>query len=116
MCSFFECLEPPFLRPESVCKVTAIFAHSQNHWRSLTLFNLFGAPARVPSALFPKSECKGTPFWVNSQIFLGLFSHFFCHISLQMPKSLSIRNIAPPYFFESNGKYGNYENNESYGS
>ena len=77
MCSFFECLASRFLRPESVCKVTAFFIPRQNLWQCLTLFNLFGAPARVPSALFPKSECKGTPFFVNGQIFSELFSRIF---------------------------------------
>lgn len=78
MCSFFRVSRNAFLRPESVCKVTALFCLCQKARQCLTLFN-FSAPRLACRRRHSrKASAKVRPFSSTAKFFRTFFSRFFC--------------------------------------
>lgn len=78
MCSFFRVSRNAFLRPESVCKVTALFCLCQKARQCLTLFN-FSAPRLACHRRHSrKASAKVRPFSSTAKFFRTFFSRFFC--------------------------------------
>lgn len=78
MCSFFRVSRNAFLRPESVCKVTALFCLCQKVWQCLTLFNLSAPRLACRRRHFRKASAKVRPFSSTAKFFRTFFSRFFC--------------------------------------
>lgn len=78
MCSFFRVSRNAFLRPESVCKVTALFCLCQKVRQCLTLFN-FSAPRLACRRRHSrKASAKVRPFSSTAKFFSHFFLLFFC--------------------------------------
>ena len=78
MCSFFRVSRNAFLRPESVCKVTALFCLCQKVRQRLTLFN-FSAPRLTCRRRHSrKASAKVRPFLSTAKFFRTFFRGFFC--------------------------------------
>lgn len=99
MCSFFRVSRNAFLRPESVCKVTALFCLCQKARQCLTLFN-FSAPRLACRRRHSrKASAKVRPFSSTAKFFRTFFRGFFAKTGLRTPKTLSFHNIAQLIFF-----------------
>ncbi len=99
MCSFFRVSRNAFLRPESVCKVTALFCLCQKVRQCLTLFN-FSAPRLACRRRHSrKASAKVRPFSSTAKFFRTFFRGFFAKTGLRTPKTLSFHNIAQLILF-----------------
>lgn len=78
MCSFFRVSRNAFLRPESVCKVTALFCLCQKVRQCLTLFNLSVPRLACRRRHSRKASAKVRPFSSTAKFFRTFFSRFFC--------------------------------------
>ena len=99
MCSFFRVSRNAFLRPESVCKVTALFCLCQKVRQCLTLFNLSAPRLACRRRHFRKASAKVRPFSSTAKFFRTFFRGFFAKIGPRTPKTLSFHNIAQLIFF-----------------
>lgn len=99
MCSFFRVSRNAFLRPESVCKVTALFCLCQKVRQCLTLFNLSAPRLTCRRRHFRKASAKVRPFSSTAKFFRTFFRGFFVKIGPRTPKTLSFHNIAQLIFF-----------------
>ena len=98
MCSFFRVSRNAFLRPESVCKVTALFCLCQKARQCLTLFN-FSAPRLACRRRHSrKASAKVRPFSSTAKFFRTFFRGFFAKTGPRTPKTLSFHNIAQRIF------------------
>ena len=78
MCSFFRVSRNAFLRPESVCKVTALFCLCQKVRQYLTLFHLSAPRLACRRRHSRKASAKVRPFSSTAKFFSHFFSRFFC--------------------------------------
>ena len=99
MCSFFRVSRNAFLRPESVCKVTALFCLCQKVRQCLTLFNLSAPRLACRRRHFRKASAKVRPFSSTAKFFRTFFAVFFAKTGPRTPKTLSFHNIAQLIFF-----------------
>ena len=99
MCSFFRVSRNAFLRPESVCKVTALFCLCQKVRQCLTLFNLSVPRLACRRRHFRKASAKVRPFSSTAKFFRTFFRGFFAKTGPRTPKTLSFHNIAQLIFF-----------------
>ena len=67
-----------FLRPESVCKVTALFCLCQKVRQCLTLFNFSAPRLACRRRHFRKASAKVRPFSSTAKFFRTFFRGFFC--------------------------------------
>lgn len=105
------------MRPESVCKVTALFCLCQKVRQCLTLFNLSVPRLACRRRHSRKASAKVRPFSSTAKFFSHFFSRFFC----QNRPSDTQNAIIPQYsatniFYGNNGSDGNNGNNGSNGS
>ena len=117
MCSFFRVSRNAFLRPESVCKVTALFCLCQKVRQCLTLFNLSAPRLACRRRHSRKASAKVRPFSSTAKFFRTFFRGFFC----QSRPSNTQNAIIPQYsttniFYGNNGSDGNNEDNGNNGN
>lgn len=102
MCSFFRVSRNAFLRPESVCKVTALFCLCQKVRQCLTLFNLSAPRLACRRRHFRKASAKVRPFSSTAKFFRTFFRGFFCQ-----NRPSNTQNAIIPQYSTTNIFYGN---------
>lgn len=120
MCSFFRVSRNAFLRPESVCKVTALFCLCQKVRQCLTLFNLSAPRLACRRRHSRKASAKVRPFSSTAKFFRTFFRGFFAKTGQNRPSNTQ-NAIIPQYsttniFYENNGSDENNGNNGNNGS